>query len=170
MPIGVLTGFAAVIGLAVHGFVTSFKQGIARSSMKGLLRGYAFLSGAGTLALFMWGILHVGSAVLDAEDGGAGSSPIRPCRHEGRPEIAMHVVDYRVDYLPIRFTCLREDGSGYAADAVPGYVNPGVLGLAVVTTALAAGAAFLPGGRKSVRKAGRRAQGPSFPSGEEDRQ
>lgn len=156
IPLGVLIGAAAVVGLAVHGFSASFRQGIARSSMKGLLRGYAFLSGAGMLALFMWGLLHVGSAVLDAEDGGAGSSPIRPCRHEGRPEVAMNVVDYRVDFLPVRFVCLRSGGSSYAADAVPGYVNPGILGLAVATAALAAGAAFLPEGRRvNVRKGAR---------------
>src|SRR4029077_12636148 len=94
------------------------------------LRATAFLTGAGAVAIYAWGVLHVGFAVLDAEDEGTDSSPTRPCR-EGGLERALHVDGYRVSYVPLRFECHLENGGTYATSSVPGYVNPAaaVLGL-----------------------------------------
>ncbi|MYV98959.1 hypothetical protein GT354_11810 [Streptomyces sp. SID3343] len=91
---------------------------------------FAVVAGAAVIALYGWGMLFVSAAVLDAEDGGADSSPIRPCRTPGWE--VRDIVDYRVDYLPIRFVCETSDGESYATDAVPDYVNPALSGLTVV--------------------------------------
>ncbi|GAA2628215.1 MULTISPECIES: hypothetical protein [Streptomyces] len=105
-------------------------------------RTLAVLLGACAVGLYAWGLLHVAGAVLAAEDGGAGSSPILPCRTPGQDERASHVVDYTVDYVPLRFVCEMTGGGSYAAESVPGYVNPAVLGFALAAAVCAgAGAA-----------------------------
>lgn len=112
------------------------------------LRSLAAILGAVAAALYTWGLLHVAGAVIDAEDGGADSSPLRPCRTPGQWERALHVVDYTVDYVPLRFVCETKGGGSYAAESVPGYVNPGVLG-SVLAAAGCAGAAALDSKRRA---------------------
>ncbi|KQV15840.1 hypothetical protein ASE03_32360 [Kitasatospora sp. Root187] len=104
-------------------------------------RAAALLSAAGAVAVYVWGALLLSVAVLTADDSGTDAFPIRPCR-EGGIERAEKVVDYRVSYLPLRFTCVRSTGGGYTV-AVPGYVNPtaGVLALTAATCAVSAAAA-----------------------------
>lgn len=97
-------------------------------------------------------MLHVAGAVLAAEDGGTGSSPLLPCRESIPSEQALKVIDYDVDFVPLRFVCVTTDGTDYAAGSVPGHVNVVVYGCAVVA-ALCAGAAALEAGRR-VRPTG----------------
>ncbi|MEW1645662.1 hypothetical protein [Streptomyces sp. NPDC091219] len=100
-----------------------------------VLRKLALAAGLAAFALYLWGLLHVLGALIQAEDGGAGSSPILPCRttdgEKDGPEDprAVHVVDYSVDFVPLRFVCETTGGGSYIAGAVPGYVNPAVFGL-----------------------------------------
>ncbi|MFB7087651.1 hypothetical protein [Streptomyces sp. NPDC056296] len=106
--------------------------------------GFRVLAGcAGTAAalLYVWGALCVAFAVMEAEDGGTGSAPLRPCRTSEHPELSARIVDYSTSYLPLRFRCETADGDGYDSDNVPGYVNPGVavLALTAVAGAVAAG-------------------------------
>lgn len=54
----------------------------------------------------------------------------------------MHVVDYRVDHVPVRFVCELQDGTDDAAESVPDHVNPAVLGCGLAA-AVCAGAAAL---------------------------
>lgn len=104
-----------------------------------LLRGLALFSCALALALYGWGLLQVLGAVLEAEDGGADSAPVRPCR---TAQSGAGVVDYRVDYVPLRFVCETEGGGSYATDDVPGYVNPGAFGFGLAGVLLAIGAGY----------------------------
>ncbi|MCG5467891.1 hypothetical protein LADH09A_001740 [Micromonospora sp. LAH09] len=101
---------------------------------EGWLRAAALLAGAGTIAVYAWGLLHVGYAVLRAEDGGAGSFPIEPCREAG-PQRASQVIGYDVSYLPVRFECRLSGGGTYVTSSVPGYVNPSTIVLGLITTA-----------------------------------
>ncbi|WP_432083035.1 hypothetical protein [Streptomyces sp. WAC 04229] len=96
---------------------------------------------AGAVLLYAWGALCVAFAVMEAEDGGTGSAPLRPCRTGEHPELSGRIVDYSVSWLPLGFRCETSDGDGYASDDVPGYVNPGaaVLALTAAASALAAG-------------------------------
>ncbi|MEU9591883.1 hypothetical protein AB0D84_19505 [Streptomyces sp. NPDC048193] len=98
----------------------------------------AAVAGGAAALLWVWGALCVGSAVMGAEDGGAGSSPMRPCRAGVSPELSGRVVDYSVSYLPLRFRCETGDGDGYASADVPGYVNPVLAVLALTTVAAVA--------------------------------
>ncbi|MGY0023897.1 hypothetical protein [Streptomyces sp. cg35] len=101
--------------------------------------GWAGLAAAAACALYAWGALHVAGAVMDAEDGGTGSAPLRPCR--SGPQVAdPGYLGYHVDFVPLRFVCETKGGGEYVADTVPPYVNPALLGLAAVTVCLGAGA------------------------------
>ncbi|WP_199733415.1 hypothetical protein [Micromonospora sp. BL4] len=125
-----LAGAATAVVLAVRGFVAAFRR--AGRSRAGWLRVAALLAGAGTIAVYTWGLLHLGVAVLQAEDGGAGSSPIQPCR-EGGPQLASQVTGYGVSYLPLRFECHLGRGGTYITSSVPGYVNQAAGALGLVT-------------------------------------
>ncbi|MGW6918339.1 hypothetical protein ACWGB8_31675 [Kitasatospora sp. NPDC054939] len=147
LAIVLLAGLVAVPVLAGLG-LTGLVRGRRAGGRADRLRGVSLLSAAGAAAVYGWGGLHLLGAVLAAEDGGAGSSPLVPCR-EGGIERAARVVDYDVSYLPLRFTCVRSTGGGYAV-ALPGYVNPvvGVLALNTATCGILAAAAAERTGRR----------------------
>jgi hypothetical protein len=146
IPAGLVVPFA----FAGYGFGTLGRVGLRHADRQVWLRSLAALLGAGAAALYAWGLLGVGGAVLDAEDGGTDSAPLRPCRTPGQWERALHVVDYTVDYVPLRFVCVTKDGGSYAAEAVPGYVNPGVVGFALAGVVCAGTAAFASQRRGAV--------------------
>ncbi|MER7892116.1 hypothetical protein ABTX15_20085 [Micromonospora sp. NPDC094482] len=129
-----LGGAATAAVLAVRGLVAVFRRN-ARSR-PGWLRAAALLAGAGAVAAYTWGVLHVGYAVMQAEDGGAGSFPIAPCREAG-PRLASQVDGYDVSFLPIRFECHLTSGGTYVTSSVPGHVNPTAAGLGLITAGCA---------------------------------
>ncbi|MGC0340424.1 hypothetical protein [Streptomyces sp. SLBN-8D4] len=110
------------------------------SSLIPSLRGTATLAGAGALAVYVWGLLHLVGAVLEAEDGGTGSAPLPPCRGN---EQAAQVIDYSVGYLPLSFDCETTGGGSYSAEAVPAYVNPAAVGLALASVGCAVSSAYV---------------------------
>ncbi|MEV4821084.1 hypothetical protein [Micromonospora sp. NPDC049274] len=123
-----LGGAAVAAVLTVRGLTAAFRA----HERPGWLRAAALLAGAATVAMYAGGLLHVGFAVMRAEDGGAGSFPIEPCREAG-PQLASLVDGYAVSYLPIRFECHLSDGGTYVTSSVPGYVNPVVAALGLIT-------------------------------------
>ncbi|MFD3700407.1 hypothetical protein ACFWUZ_30510 [Streptomyces sp. NPDC058646] len=130
-------GFVAALVFAGCGL-----SGLRHSGRAARLRSLAALLAAVAAALYTWGLLHVAGAVVAAEDGGAGSSPLPPCRTPGQWERAQHVIDYSVDYVPLRFVCETTGGGAYAAEAVPVHVNPAVLVLALASAGCAGAAAL----------------------------
>ncbi|MFG1653857.1 hypothetical protein ACGFIE_28385 [Micromonospora sp. NPDC049275] len=126
-----LSGVAVAVFLTVRGLRAVVRRS-ERSRPGGWLRAAALLAGAAAVAMYAWGLLHVGFAVMQAEDGGAGSFPIEPCREAG-PQLASRVDGYAVSYLPIRFECRLSDGGTYVTSSVPGYVNPVVAALGLIT-------------------------------------
>ncbi|MBO4253216.1 hypothetical protein [Streptomyces griseorubiginosus] len=133
LPAGLILGF----GLAGYGFGALGRVGPRRADRRLWMRSVAALLAAGAVALYTFGLLLVALAVLDAEDGGTDSSPLRPCRTPGQGERALHVVDYTVSYAPLQFVCETTGGGTYAATTVPGCLNPAVLGLALASAACA---------------------------------
>ena len=65
---------------------------------RGWRRSVALLAGAGAVSFYAWGMLHVLGAVLEAEGGGAGGSPLGPCREAGERN-ASQVIGYEVSYV-----------------------------------------------------------------------
>ncbi|OIJ64381.1 hypothetical protein WN71_029500 [Streptomyces mangrovisoli] len=147
IPAGVvLTCFFIGYGLGSIGRV-----GVRAADRRMWLRTAGALLGAVAVALYTWGLLCVAGAVLDAEDGGTDSSPLRPCRTPGQSERALTVVDYSVAYVPLRFVCETDDGGSYTADSVPPHLNPAVLGAGLAAAGCALAAAW-----DQERHAGRR--------------
>ena len=106
------------------------------------LRVVAAAAGGAAALLYLWGLVCVGFAAMEAEDGGTGSAPMRPCRTGAPPELSGRVVDYSVSYLPLGFRCETAGGDGYASADVPGYVNPGAAALALTAAASAVAAGY----------------------------
>lgn len=122
-----------------------------------VLRKLAIVAGLAAFALYLWGLLHVLGALLEAEDGGTDSSPLRPCRTTGwqYDKKAQSVTDYSVDFVPLRFVCETSDGGSYVADTVPGYVNPAVFGLVLAALGCWVSALVVaPPGPRGVRGPG----------------
>lgn len=113
---------------------------VRRAQLPAALLGFAALAGAVAAALYAWGLLHVGGAILEAEDGGADSSPIVPCRADAR---AARVVDYSASFLPLDFVCETDDGDSYRAGEVPGYVSPAAVGFALAAAGLAVASGYV---------------------------
>ncbi|MEU9032682.1 hypothetical protein AB0D46_35295 [Streptomyces sp. NPDC048383] len=144
-------GLIAPVVLAGFGLRALVRIGRGGASRHLWLRGSAAFLAAAAVALYTWGLLHLAGTVLDAEDGGTDSSPLRPCRVPGHPERAAEVVDYTVSYVPLRFLCEEKDGESYSAKSVPAYVNPAVLGFALAAVACV-GAAATDSERRRLRE------------------
>ena len=126
-----------------------------------VLRKLATVAGLAAFALYLWGLLCVLGALVQAEDGGADSSPALPCRTTNGqvdgPEDprAAQVVDYSVDFVPLRFVCEMTGGGSYVTETVPGYVNPAVYGLALAALGCwVAALVAAPPGPRGVRGPG----------------
>jgi len=132
-----LSGAVTAVVLAVRGLL-AVRRNKGRPR-RGWLRLAALLACSGAVTLYVWGMLHVLWAVMDAEDGGTESSPPRQCRERG-DQIASHFIGYDVGYIPLRFDCQLDDGTTFTNSAVPGYVNPAtaLLGLTAVTCGILA--------------------------------
>ncbi|MFJ4987540.1 hypothetical protein ACIP9H_27520 [Streptomyces sp. NPDC088732] len=150
-------GLIAVLGLAGYGLGTLGRSGVRGAGREVRLKSGAALLGACAVAMYTWGLMHVAGAVIEAEDGGTDSAPLRPCRSPGPWDRALHVVGYRVEYVPLGFVCETKDGGSYTAASVPGYVNPAAVGFALGAVVCAGAAAV-----ESERRA-RKAQGAQHP-------
>ncbi|MFE6226042.1 hypothetical protein [Streptomyces sp. NPDC057854] len=117
------------VGLTGYGCGRLGRVGVRRAGRQTLLRCGAALAAAAAVALYAWGLLGVGLAVLVTDDSGTDAFPPRPCRIADDPRTAADVVGHRVTYLPPRYLCLREDGGSRATGDGPGYVGPGALAL-----------------------------------------
>ncbi|MCU7826320.1 hypothetical protein [Kitasatospora sp. DSM 101779] len=135
-----LTGFVAAVALAAVG--TGVLLGRGGKPLPGRpWRGLALLAAAGALAVYVCGLGPVGLDALDAGGGGTDSAPPQPCR-TGPRERWMHVEDWGVGFVPVRFECRLAGGGSYRNATVPGWVNPAAvaLGLVAAASGIAAGA------------------------------
>ncbi|GAA4085632.1 hypothetical protein [Actinomadura miaoliensis] len=119
---GFLAGMITALVVVVCGVVMAVRHW--RRSPAGRLRAAAFLAVGVAIGVYAWGMAYTGMAVLEAEDGGTDSSPLRPCRGEADPATVARVIDYRVGLVPLRFECHLAGGGSYTTSSVPGYVNP----------------------------------------------
>lgn len=80
LPSLLLVVIAAVTAFGLLGYGG---RTLADNGRAGLLRSLAAFCGAGACALYGWGLLYVGGAVLTAQDGGTDSAPPQSCRTPG---------------------------------------------------------------------------------------
>ncbi|MFC9733250.1 hypothetical protein ACH4MA_17840 [Streptomyces roseolus] len=129
----VLVGF----GLAGYGFGRLGTVGVRAAGRETWFRCGAALAGAAAAALYAWGLLGVGLALVVTDESGTDAFPPRPCRVEGDPGAAADVVGHRVAYLPPRYHCVRQDGGEYAVDTGAGAVGPAASALLAASGASA---------------------------------
>ncbi|WPO69758.1 MULTISPECIES: hypothetical protein [unclassified Streptomyces] len=143
LPVLLLVVSITAFGLAGYGFGRLGARGVRGWDRPVVLRSLAALFGAAAAAVYTWGLLCVALTVLDAEDGGAGSAPVRPCAEADAQAWGAAAVDYRVEYLPVRFVCETGDGRSHATDDVPGYVTPAAVGAGLTAAVLAVSAGWV---------------------------
>ncbi|MCO4697778.1 hypothetical protein LRR80_03846 [Streptomyces sp. RO-S4] len=86
-------------------------------------------------AVYALGLAGVAWAEAEVGDG-ADSTPAPACRFDFNPETVEGLSHHRASYLPLRFDCVREDGSVYVSD-------PDLVWLNWTSAALALTAALL---------------------------
>ncbi|MGY1582817.1 hypothetical protein [Streptomyces sp. MN13] len=140
--------FVVVCVIAVFGFLGYGGQTLAGSGTQpentpAVLRGFAGVAAAVAFGMYGWGLLGVTGALMEAEDGGTDSAPVRPCRTDDWQQTAAGIVDYEVRLLPLGFVCETGDGGTYRTDDVPGYVNPVVFGFGLAAAGSAISSAYV---------------------------
>jgi hypothetical protein len=131
--LGFLGGMIIALVLIFCGIVLGALRGRHSRSLR--LQAVALVAAAAAIGMYAWGLGSVGSAVLQAEDGGTDSSPLIPCRGEADAETVARVTGYQVGFMPPRFECSLSGGGSYTTSSVPTYLNPATVALSLMAFA-----------------------------------
>lgn len=131
--VGALVAAAGVVAMALPGRPQPWSTR--------LLRRAAAAAAWAAAAVYSLGLFSV-LASEQAFGDGADSIPAPACRDGFDAETRQGLSHHRSSYLPLRFDCVRHDGSVYSSD--PGYVwmNWATASLALVAALLVIGAGF----------------------------
>ncbi|CAL9366446.1 hypothetical protein SUDANB70_00779 [Streptomyces sp. enrichment culture] len=106
-----------------------------------LLRRAAAVTAWAAAAVYSLGFF----AVLSSEQAfgdGADSIPAPACRDGSSPEEKQGLSHHRSSYLPLRFDCVRDDGTVYSSSPAYVWMNWTAASLALTTPVLAIGAGY----------------------------
>lgn len=131
LPI-ILFGLIVAATLTGYGASSLARRGIRRADLGIRLRAGATLAGGAAALMYVWGAVHL---VRDE------TMTTQACREAVPAARAADISGVDVSLLPVHLNCHVTGGSSYAA-AVPEYVNPVLLGLALVAVVLGVFAAF----------------------------
>jgi hypothetical protein len=106
-----------------------------------LLRRAAWLAAASAAAVYALGLTGVLASQF-AYDNGADSVPAPACRDGFSTDTVRHLVRHEASYLPLRFDCVRDDGSTYTSDPNYTWMNWATLLLGVCAALLVIGAGY----------------------------
>ncbi|MEW1603971.1 hypothetical protein [Streptomyces sp. NPDC093808] len=126
---------AVAVLISVARAVAMALPGRPRPWAEHLLRRTAAAFGWAAGAVYAVGLAGVLWSEAEVGDG-ADSTPAPACRFGFDPETIQGLSHHRASYLPLRFDCVREDGSVYAGD-------PGLVGMNWTWVSLALAAALL---------------------------
>jgi hypothetical protein len=115
----------AVPGLGGHGVAVLVR---GRRRRDRVLRGLAEVAFAATIAVYAFGAMS-----MFRDESGANAA----CQQAVGPAHSSDIAAYEISFLPVRFGC-RVDRVGTWQVFVPGFVNPAVLALSLVTVLLVA--------------------------------
>ncbi|WP_432058291.1 hypothetical protein [Streptomyces sp. bgisy022] len=130
---GALVALAGVVAMALPGRPQPWPQH--------LLRRAAVVTACGAAAVYSLGLFGV-LASEQAFGEGADSTPAPACRDGIAPEVKQGLSHHRSSYLPLRFDCVRDDGTVYSSDPDYAWMNGTAASLALATAALAIGAGY----------------------------
>ncbi|MGF1236782.1 hypothetical protein ACQSME_05915 [Streptomyces sp. 2-6] len=143
----VFVGFAVCALCAVGAVISLF--GVLAMLLPGrpqpwashLLRRGALFAGCGAAAVYSLGLFGVLASESQFDDG-ADSVPAPACRDGFDPETVRGLSHHRSSYLPLRFDCVRADGSVYSSDPSYTWINWTSLSLALAAALLVVGAGY----------------------------
>ncbi|MFI8187808.1 hypothetical protein ACIF8T_03215 [Streptomyces sp. NPDC085946] len=142
--LGAAVALAGVVAMALPGRPLPWPEHLMRRAAW-----LAFCAAASVYLLGFFGVLASEAAFGD----GAGSVPAPACQEGFAPETVRGLSHHRSSYLPLRFDCVREDGSSYPSDPDYSWMNQAAFLLALSGALLALAAAYTQEWR--VRGAGR---------------
>ncbi|MFF3446651.1 hypothetical protein ACFYXJ_05850 [Streptomyces sp. NPDC002667] len=131
LPI-ILIGLIVAVTSAVYGASSLARRGIRQAGLGLRLRAGAALAAAATALMYVWGAVHL---VRDE------TMTTQACRAAVPAAQAAHLSGVDVSLVPLHLNCHVTEGGSYAA-AVPEYVNPAVLALALIAVVLGVFAAL----------------------------
>lgn len=140
-------GFGVSMACAVGALVAG--SGVVAMALPGrpepwpvhLLRRAAATAAWAAAAVYSLGFFSVLVSESDVNDG-ANSVPAPACRDGFAPATIQGLSHHRSSYLPLRFDCVREDGSVYSSDAAYGWMNGASASLALSAALFAIGAGY----------------------------
>lgn len=107
-----------------------------------LLHRAAWLAAASAAAVYALGLTGVLASQLAYNDG-ADSVPAPACRDGFSADTVRHLVRHEASYLPLRFDCVRDDGTTYTSDPNYTWMNWTTLLLGVCAVLLVIGAGYV---------------------------
>jgi hypothetical protein len=140
-------GFGVSIACAVGALVAG--AGVVAMAFPGrpepwavhLLRRAAVTAAWAAAAVYSLGLFSVLVSESDFNDG-ANSVPAPACRDGFDPATIQGLSHHRSSYLPLRFDCVREDGSVYSSDAAYAWMNGASASSALSAALFAIGAGY----------------------------
>ncbi|MGI5428715.1 hypothetical protein [Streptomyces sp. CA-179760] len=143
MLIGLGISAVCAIGalVAVAGVVAMAFPGRPEPWLPLLLRRAATAAAWAAVSVYSLGLF----AVLESEwafGDGASSVPAPACQDGFGPDTIEGLSHHRSSYLPLRFDCVREDGSFYSSDSSYVWMNRASVSFALSAAVLAIGAGY----------------------------
>nr|WP_298566145.1 hypothetical protein [uncultured Streptomyces sp.] len=139
--LGISAACAVAALLAAAGAVAVALPGRPEPWSVHLMRRAAAAAAWAAAAVYSLGFFAVLNAQLAFNDG-ANSVPAPACRDGFDPATIEGLSHHRSSYLPLRFDCVRDDGSVYASDPDYGWMNGATAVLALSAALLAIGAGY----------------------------
>ncbi|MFD5163979.1 hypothetical protein ACFWMJ_39040 [Streptomyces hawaiiensis] len=131
--VGALVAGAGVVAMALPGRPEPWPPHLLRRAAA-----TAAWAAAAVYSLGFFAVLMSEQAFGD----GANSVPAPACRDGFDPAAIEGLSHHRSSYLPLRFDCVRADGSVYSADSGYGWMNGASASLALSAALLAIGAGY----------------------------
>jgi hypothetical protein len=139
--IGALIAVAGVIAMALPGRPQPWPVHLMQRAAR-----LAASAAASVYSLGLFGVL----ASEQQYNNGADSVPAPACRDGFDQDTVRHLTHHRSSYLPLRFDCVRDDGTTYSSDPNYTWMNWTSLFLTLFAALLVIGAGRVSGSR--VRK------------------
>ncbi|MFJ8594177.1 hypothetical protein [Streptomyces sp. NPDC093598] len=131
--VGALVAGVGVVAMALPGRPEPWPEHLMRraAAMAAWAAAAVYALGFCTVLASEWGF-----------DDGANSVPAPACRDGFDPATIEGLSHHRSSYLPLRFDCVREDGSVYSGDPDYGWMNAASASLALSAALLVIGAGY----------------------------
>ncbi|GAB2899521.1 hypothetical protein [Streptomyces mayteni] len=140
---GALVAAVGVVALAFPGRPQPWPRYLARRA--------TWLTAHAAVSVYSLGFGHV--SLSESEFGnGADSIPAPACRDGFEPAVREGLSHHESSYLPLRFDCVREDGTSYPSEPALAGMNWATLILGSISVPLAVVAGRLPGSESPARR------------------